>query len=187
MSFAFELSQKSSKVPKKPRAGFSSLYSSLVTSTCLGKSPFLQTLCQSLDNFGRSQRLGWQQRRGPVKWGRSSVHTKHFMELGLDFLMDSKGFNTFTPLCPSLACVFTWQLLIHTQLQFLSASFKTAETQKCSSSGSVLCCTLSFWLQLHKLLAHNLTLGGGEIPWCGSQPAGMGWCRCVQLLPSHQG
>lgn len=82
-------------------------HSSLVTSTCLGKSPFLETLCQSqvLGSFGRSQRSGWQQRMGPVEWGSSSAHTKHLMELGLDFLMDSKGFNTFTSSCPSLAAL----------------------------------------------------------------------------------
>lgn len=77
----FELSQKALNCPKSYVQVFPVSHSSLVTSTCLGKSFFLQTLRQSqcLDNFGRSQRSGWRQRMGPVEWGSGSVHTKHFM------------------------------------------------------------------------------------------------------------
>lgn len=151
-------------------------HSSLVTSTCLGKSPFLQTLCQSqiLGSFGRSQRSGWQQRMGPVEWGSSSAHTKHLMELGLDFLMDSKGFNTFTSSCPSLAALLVCSPGSSSFIPAYFCILQNRRDTKMLKLWECLCCTLSI-----NLLAHNLTLTGSEIPWCGSQPAGLGWCRCV--------
>lgn len=96
-----------SRVSKEPGAGFSSLSFLTGHQHLPGKNSLFCRHCQSqcLDNLGRSQKLGWQLRMGPVEWGIGSVHTKPFMELGLDFLMDSKGFNSFTPSCPSLAAL----------------------------------------------------------------------------------
>lgn len=84
---------------------------------------------------------GWDGSRGwvgPVEWGRSFVHTKHFMELGLDFLMDSKGFNVHLAAPHPYPAPVSFCIL------------QNCRVTKILKLWERLCCTLSFWL--HKPL-----------------------------------
>lgn len=160
---------ESSKVSKKPCAGFSSLSFPTGHYHLPGKIPFsADTLSKSM--FGQlweEPEVGMAAEDGPL-WNEEVALSTLNPSLNLVWISSW----TQRDLIPSHLHAPTLQVLIH--IQFLSASSK-----KCWSSGSVCIVPCPSGFSSIDLLAHNLTLTGSEIPWCGSQPAGMGWCRCV--------
>lgn len=165
--FCFEVGQEAPKCPRSPMQVFPASHSSLVTSTRLEKILF-SALTLSKSMFGQlweEPEVGMAAEDGPCgmrKW-LCAHQTLHGAWFGFPHGLTGISYPlTFVP----LPCVFTWQLLIHTQ--FLSASPKLQRHRKAEALGNVCVVPCPSAFSSINLLAHNLTLTGSEIPWWGS-------------------